>query len=283
MRASLALAPGLLILQATHHAHALVDRVFLSYLPTGAIGALAYAMTLVALVPGVLSLGGAFITLLAEQGTRAARAERLNQAISLAIFLSTGAMLVLALFGDAVVAVLLQRGLFGADDTRLVHAALTAAAAMMLPLFLLTPLDQVFQVEGRVAVMVRRALLGLVINAALNAVFLFGLGWGVTGIALATTLTYWLVLLFALRAAAGLGLRIHWRRHLAWFAWLGTALAPLWLLRTADGYALLAPWAQTLVATAAALALTVLAGLTYPGSERRLVSATLARLGLARS
>lgn len=283
MRASLALAPGLLILQATRHAHALVDRVFLSYLPTGAIGALAYAMTLIALVPGLLSLGGAFITLLAEQGTRAARAERLNQAISLAIFLATGTALFLALFGDAVIALLLQRGLFGADDTRLVHAALAAAAAMILPLFLLTPLDQVFQVEGRVAVMVRRALFGLVINAALNAWFLFGLGWGVAGIALATAITYWLVLLIALRAAARLGLRIDWARHLAWLVWLAAALSPLWLLREIGAPALATPWAQVLAAGSATLLLTLIAGLIYPGPERRLVRDTLTRLAPARS
>jgi putative peptidoglycan lipid II flippase len=278
VKASLILAPGLLILQATQHIYALTDRAFVSYLPEGSIGALSYAMTLVTLVPGLLSMGGSFITVLAENASREVRSLRLKQAISLAIFLALGSALFLFLFGSTVVQVLLERGMFGRTDTQLVHTALAAASGMMLPLFLLAPLDQVFQIEGRVGLMARRTLLGIAVNAALNAWFLFGLGWGLGGVALATTISYWVVLLFACRAASNFGMPLHWRSHIAWAAWLIVFLLLLWPLKLLAQQTEIGAWPLLAASTTATALLLLLGGLTYPGQERVLVRETLSRL-----
>ncbi len=235
-------------------------------------------MTLVTLVPGVLSMGGAFITILAESACRDERAQRLNQAISLAIFLAVGSALFLFLFGSALIQALLERGMFGGTDTQLVYSALAAASIMTLPLFLLPPMDQVFQVEGRVGIMVRRALLGVVVNALLNAWFLFGLGWGLTGIALATALSYWVLLVFAGRAISRLGMTLHWRRHLAWALWLLLFLLPLWPLKIIAAQAGFGAWLLLAASTSATTVLLLLAGLTFPGAERALVRQTLRRV-----
>ncbi len=255
----------------------------MSYLPEGSIGALSYAMTLVTLVPGVLSMGGSFITILAETANRDERGRRLNQAISLAIFLAVGSTLFLFLFGTALIQVLLERGMFGSTDTQLVYSALAAASCMILPLFLMPPMDQVFQVEGRVGILVRRALLGVVVNVLLNAWFLFGLGWGLPGIALATALSYWVLVLFAGRAISRIGLTLDWRRHLVWTSWLFLFLLPLWPLKAFAAQAGINAWLLLAVSMAATTVLLVLAGLTFPGVERALVQQTLRRmLGAAR-
>jgi peptidoglycan biosynthesis protein MviN/MurJ (putative lipid II flippase) len=168
--------------------------------------------------------------------------------------------------------------MFGSADTRLVHTALAAYALLILPLFLLTPLDQVFQVEGRIGVMVRRTLLGLAVNAVLNAWFLFGLGWGLWGIALATSISQWVLLLLGLEAVQRLGITIQWRRHLAWGAWLCLLLALLWPLAVLTETWPLAAWVRLAMGAAATLALLLLAGLSFPGGERAMVRATLSRI-----
>ncbi|MDR0736261.1 MAG: polysaccharide biosynthesis C-terminal domain-containing protein, partial [Zoogloeaceae bacterium] len=211
---ALRMAPGLLLLQGAGYVFILTDRIFVSFLPEGAVAALAYGATLIALLPGFVSLNGAFITVIAEHEDRGKRAERLNDLLSAAIYLGVGAMAFMLMAGESVVQTLFERGMFTAGDTGKVTRAISAYVWMILPLFLMGPMDQVFQVERRISPMVWRVVLGMLANVVLNAWFLFGLGWGVYGVALATAIAYWIMLLTGLGALERLGYVFAKRRHL---------------------------------------------------------------------
>jgi len=277
VRQSLQLAPGLLVLQGAQYIFVLTDRIFVSYLPTGGISAVAYAMTIVSLLPGVISLSGSFITVIAEQDTVEGRGKRLNALLSMGIFIALGATCFMLLAGPAMVQVLLERGMFSAADTQLVATGIFAYAWMVLPLFLIGPLDQIFQVERRIGFMVRRTALGMVANIVLNAWFLFGLGWGLFGIALATSISYWIMLSAGLHGLKKLGYHIDWARHLKWAGWVLIFLAPTYIMSSFVPVSLTHGLPNLLVNVCAVVCVLLIAGLTYPGEESVSVRKTLHR------
>ena len=214
-------APGLLVLNGTYTFFIVMDRIFASFLPgKGAISALAYALVIAGILPALLSLEGAFITVAAEKSSLAQRSETTNDLISLVIFLSVGATAFMAVTGYDVIELLLERGAFGSTDTEAVGNALVAFAFMTAPIFALPPLDQIFQIEKRIGFMVRRTLLGIAVGAVLNYVAIFVLGWGIFGLALATTLSYWLILVAGIFGLVRIGYEIALGRHIRWMVWL---------------------------------------------------------------
>jgi putative peptidoglycan lipid II flippase len=276
----LVMTPSLLILQGAHHLYVLVDRVFISFLPEGAVGALAYGLTLVGLIPALLGLERSFLTIAAESKSDEQEA-KLNELISFCIFLTASSAIFLFVYGELLVRAMFERGLFGQADTEKVTNAISGFAWMLLPLFLMPPLDHVFQVHHRLGVIVRRVLVGLLANVVLNAWFLFVLGWGIWGVALATSISYWIMLLTSLSGLRGLGLQIWWRRHVAWLSWMLALASPVFLL----DYTLQSLEATELVRLAVGSAvlplLSLAAGTSYRGAERELVAKTLARLSFA--
>ena len=82
------MAPKLLLLHAAVYLYQLADNVFISFLSEGSIGALGYGWTLMMVLPGLLSFGGAFITIFAEKRERGEDgADVLNNLITMALFL----------------------------------------------------------------------------------------------------------------------------------------------------------------------------------------------------
>lgn len=278
VRACLVLAPGLLILQGAHFVYVLSDRLFVSFLPEGAVSALAYGMALVALLPGVISISGSFITIIAEKATVAERSSSLNDVISICIYVSTAATLFMAIFGQAMVQVLLERGLFTQADTNNVVSAILGYSWMILPMFLIGVLDQVFQVENKISFMVKRTILGLITNIILNAIFLFGLGWGIWGIALATSISYWIMLLSGLEGVARLGYSVAWRRHALWLSWMTVVMGALYGFSLTGLAAELDGLVRLLVGLSMTLALMLAGGYFYFGRERELVRGSLNRV-----
>jgi putative peptidoglycan lipid II flippase len=282
VRDAFRLAPGLFVLQVSQYVYVLTDRIFVSHLAPGAISALAYALTLTSILPTVAALSGSFITVLAERDSIEDRAVPLNSLISFAILVGALSTCFLASTAGPLVTLLLQRGVFSGEDTAKVATAIYAYSGMVIPLLLIIPLEQVFQVEAKIGLIVRRMLAGIVTNLALNLAFLAA-GWGIFGVALATTASYWVMLVSALYSLRNLGYPIPFSRHLQWLFCIvapqifAQGLAHLWIPNSAG--ALVALLAST-TATLLAVGITVF---TCRGEERALLRGTLQRLITRRS
>jgi putative peptidoglycan lipid II flippase len=247
----------------------MLDVVWASLLPVGTISALFYADRIAQLPLGVvgIAIGTALLPLLARQ-LRAGQAESAmanqNRAIEFGLLFSLPAAVALWLLAEPIIRVLFERGRFGPEDTLRTAGAL-AAFAIGLPAFVLvkafTP-GFFAREDTRTPLVI--AVISVVVNVALNLVFLYGTTLAEVGIALATSLSGWLN---AALLAAILYRRDHWiadqrlmaraLRMLAAAAGMGIAL---WL-----ALALLAPVvAQANVKGALAfVGLCVLGGAVY--------------------
>lgn len=275
--ASLAAAPWLLLVQFGGSLNQFVYRLFASYLPERAVGALSYGSVLAGLVPSMLLFGNAFMTVIAERRDAGeSGAPELNNLISLSLLAAVPASLFLMLFGDGLVSLLLERGVFEQRDTALVAQALAGYAPGMLAMLLGGPVQQLFQLLGRNDVLLGRVGVGLVLGLALNAIFVFGLGWGVGGVALAMSISTLVSLALSLSFLHAQGITLAVRRHLAWLAYL-SLVAGLAAALAKGGAALASgPWAFAMAAAAYA-AVMATAVCAAPGHEGGLIRATLRR------
>lgn len=213
----LRLAPGLLLLQAAGFLFQLSDSLFVSFLQTGAVSALAYGWTLIALVPGMFSFGGSFITVFSEKwGSGEDLSVPLNDLISFGILGGFSLGVFFFAQGNSIISLLLERGLFSSQDTALTAKALAGYCLGLVPLLLIGACDQVCQVMGRVGLQVRRVLFGLVLNAILNGLFVFLWHWDVGGVSLATSVSYVVMLVSSLHGIHSKEVRIAWGSHFRW-------------------------------------------------------------------
>jgi peptidoglycan biosynthesis protein MviN/MurJ (putative lipid II flippase) len=277
IRRTLQLAPGLLVLQGIGYVFVLTDRIFVSFLSVGEVSALAYGMMLPALLPSLLALNDSFITVIAEQDTRAKRSERLNDLISMAIYVGIGGTAFMLIAGQTIIQVVFERGAFSAGNTKSVALALSAYAWSIVPMFLINSLDRVYQVERKISLIVLRSMLGLLANIFLTVWFLFGLNWGLYGVALATSISYWVMLLAGLSGLKYIGYDLEKHRHLRWGCWnafvlalaSGGFVAVMFLL--GSGILTLCVGALTFGGTM------LLAGLSCRGRERDLIKSIIKR------
>ncbi len=274
-------APNLLILQTTQHLYILADRFFVSFLGTGSMGALAYGRTISYFLESLLSIRGSFITVFAEATQPAKKNIVYNDLISLAIYLALPLNIFLVLFGKDIIALFLERGMFTNTDTELVSLAVSGFSWALLPVMLQGPMEQIFQVQGRLDLIVLRTLSGLLTNIVLNSVFVFILGWGIWGIALATAIGHWVVLIVGIGAAGKLALKFNWRGHLAWMAWIiaGVMLTSLVVHEIVLSFALKY---QVVLQAFLFSVLTLLLGVSYWGAEGKLVRGVVKRVVLKR-
>jgi putative peptidoglycan lipid II flippase len=175
----------------------MLDVVWASLLPVGSISALYYADRIAQLPLGVvgIAIGTALLPLLARQ-LRAGQAESAmanqNRAIEFGLLLSLPAAVALWLLSDPIVRVLFERGRFGPEDTVRTAGAL-AAFALGLPAFVLVKaLTPGFFAREDTRTPLYVAIVAIVVNLVLNAVFLYGTNLAQVGIALATSLSGWL-------------------------------------------------------------------------------------------
>lgn len=211
--------PALMLLYGTFSIFAILDRVFASYLSEGSISALAYALMLVLVIPSLLGIKSSFLTVAAEKTSKSKRTEIFNDLISLIIFISTGTTAFMLLAGDEIIEFLFERGAFGVKDTIAVTSALVAFSLIVTPTLLLKPLDQIFQIENKIGIMVRRTFFGIVVGALLNYLAVFVLGLGTFGIALATTVSFWTIAMLGIYSFLKIGYELDIARHLRWAGW----------------------------------------------------------------
>jgi putative peptidoglycan lipid II flippase len=175
----------------------MLDVVWASLLPVGTISAIYYADRIAQLPLGVvgIAIGTALLPLLARQ-LRAGQAQSAmanqNRAIEFGLMLSLPAALALWLLADPLIRTLFERGRFGPDDTLRTASAL-AAFAVGLPAFVLVKaLTPGFFAREDTRTPLYVATTAIVVNIALNIVFLYGTALAQVGIALASSLSGWL-------------------------------------------------------------------------------------------
>ena len=278
IRVILKSSPGLLSLQFFHYLLILSDRWFVSFLPKGNLGALAYGRMLSFLLVGLLNMQGAFLTVFSELDEALVKKNRVyNDFFSLSVFMALPASIFLILMGQDVVSILLERGVFSSDDTILVYRALAGFSWSLFPMIVLGPLEQIFQAQGKINLLVWRKVIGMLVNVLGNYFFLFVLGWGVFGIAAASSVSYWAVLLCGIAALRKIGLSLMCKRVLAWSLWmLSVSLLAAFLILQAGRHI---DWPILIYLKPFIFAAIIIpAGFFYWGPEGALVKATLMRL-----
>src|SRR5690349_20585395 len=157
----------------------LLDVVWASILPAGSIAALYYADRIAQLPLGVIgiAIGTALLPLLAHQlraGSDEAAMANQNRAIEFGLLFSLPSAVALWIFAEPIIRVLFEHGKFGPEDTQRTAGAL-AAYALGLPAFMLVKaLTPGFFAREDTRTPLVIAIVAIVVNVALNAVFVLG-------------------------------------------------------------------------------------------------------------
>ncbi len=178
----------------------LVDTLIASFLPSGDLTALYYADRINQLPMGTLGIAIGTV-LLPQMSALLAKDDRKgaddiqNRSAALALFLTlpfAGAFLVVP---DIIMLGLFAHGAFQLEAAHAAAAALMAYAVGLPAFVLIRCVAPTFYARGDTATPVRATLLSVGVNIALKFVLVWGLSWGVTGIALGTSLAAWVNLI----------------------------------------------------------------------------------------
>ena len=148
-------------MQASPISFVFTDRIFVFYLESGTISALAYATTLMLTIPAVIGVADYFLSLYSEKTSIDVKTIRINNMFSFVILIGIPSMYILFLKGDLIVSILFERGNFTSNSTQMVNLALVPLSFMIIPLLVQKAIDQIFQVENKVSIVLIRTLLGL--------------------------------------------------------------------------------------------------------------------------
>ncbi|NCP15030.1 MAG: murein biosynthesis integral membrane protein MurJ [Sphingomonadales bacterium] len=188
-----------------------IDLAFYRYLPDGSISYMAYADRWNQLPLGVIgiALGTAILPALSRYIAKSQDDEAVRlqaNAIELAMLLTLPCAVALFFTGSAFVKAFMEGQAFTAEDAR-VTGMVTSALVIGLPAYVLVKvLTPNFFARKDTRTPVITAAVSLVVTVSLNAAFIFGLGLGVVGLALAGAIGAWvnIMLLGAILARRGL-------------------------------------------------------------------------------
>lgn len=181
-----------------------VDRFFASYLDTGGISALSYGFVIIGIPVSVLMLENIFITPLAEAERKD---EMMGRIVSGILIISIPMAAFLSYYAFDIVKFAFERGVFTTASTQMTSEALRILALYIPGLFLNPMLYRLLQVTDNLKGVVKYGFLSVAMNIGLNFLFL-RLGMGLGGLALATILSGYFVLLVNFLIVRGKGLRI---------------------------------------------------------------------------
>ncbi len=222
--------PSLFVLHGSNYLFIFSDRFFATFLNEGDISALAYATTLVLVIPIVIGIPYYFLTIYADEKSLDQQSRKTNDMFSLAILISLSAFIFFLIVGDNLISFLFERGKFSYQDTSRVNELLLILSSMLLPLFIQRPIDQIFQVEKKINIIVKRTLAGLILNVVLNYTFIFYLNFGIFGVAFATSISNWAILILSMEQLRKLKIRVYWKRHILFILWLLIIFISIFLL-----------------------------------------------------
>ncbi len=194
-----------------------IDQILASFLPTGAVAALAYAQTLWFLPVSLfgMSISSAELPEMASgagTGEEAARAlrERLVQALRRVAFFVVPTVAVFAVLGDSLVAFVFQTGKFGRSDVEYVWAVLAGSAVGLLASTLGRLYASTFWALHDTRTPLRFAVVRVLLTTALGWLLAFpvprALGldpkWGLPGLTVSAGIAGWLEMALLRRALA---------------------------------------------------------------------------------
>ena len=161
-----------------------VDVIIASLLPPGTVSVLYYADRVQQLPLGVIgtAVGTALLPLLSRQvraGEAAASTTTLNRAIEYGLFLTLPAAVALAVSAAPIMAVLFQRGAFGAHSVHLSAVALTAYAIGLPAFVLVKVVAPGFFARADMVTPVKIGVAAVALNLGMNVAF--NLGFILTG------------------------------------------------------------------------------------------------------
>ncbi len=188
-RQFLPMAAGALVMGS----NPLIDQAFAAALPAGSVSALSYGNRLISF-PLTLAAGAIgtavlpyFAGMIASQDFAGAR-NVLRKSLMVIFAVSVPVVLLLVVFSVPMVRILFQRGAFTGQDTLLV-AQIQALAAFQVPFYLggivVVRMVSAFQMNQ---ILMWGAVLNLMVNVVANYIFMHY--FGVAGIALSTSLVY---------------------------------------------------------------------------------------------
>ncbi|HTI85934.1 MAG TPA: murein biosynthesis integral membrane protein MurJ [Alphaproteobacteria bacterium] len=251
-----------------YQVNVLLDVVFASFLPTGAISFLYYADRVAQLPLGVIgvAVGTALLPRISRQiraGQEAQSIADQNRAIEGAILLTLPAAIALAVAAIPITAVLFGRGRFGGDEIGATAAALAAFAAGLPAQVLVKVLSPGFYAREDTKTPVKIALGAMILNAAVALSLMPFIAH--VGIAIATSVAGWF-------NAMMLGRVLMKRGHFAADSRLrarlvrivGASIAMGLVVAVADQM-LAAAWTGSLLMRVGALAIVIAAGLASFG------------------
>ncbi|HYC64363.1 MAG TPA: murein biosynthesis integral membrane protein MurJ [Reyranellaceae bacterium] len=190
----------------------MLDVVWASLMPAGAIAALYYADRLAQLPLGVagVAIGTALLPLLARNlrsGDEEAAMDNQNRAVELGLLFALPAAAALWILAEPITRLLFERGQFIPSDTVRAASALSAFAVGIPAFVAIKALTPGFFAREDTRTPLYTAIISIIANIALNIVFLYATNLQHVGIALASSLAGWLnlAMLMAILVARG-----HW-------------------------------------------------------------------------
>lgn len=168
----------------------LIDQVFASFLSTGSISALSYALKLISVPTGVIfaSVGRAALPYLSRH-VGINDLQGFKQTLHLYIWgvgCGTGVLsVIMVVLAHPVVQILFQRGAFTATDTDRTAITLAGFAIGLVPMAFVFILSQSFSALGKTRILLLMGVYNVFINAVFD--FIFAHFWQSEGIALATS------------------------------------------------------------------------------------------------
>lgn len=175
----------------------LIDFYLASYLPTGSRTALYYADRINQLPLGVLGIALGTV-LLPEMSRRLAQGDRAgsdvaqNRSAAMSLLLTLPFAVVFLVIPGIIIRAVFLHGAFNAGAAQLATAALMAYGAGLPAMALVRIVASTFYARHDTATPARATVTALVSNIALKLLFVWGLGLGVSGLALATSLAAWI-------------------------------------------------------------------------------------------
>jgi putative peptidoglycan lipid II flippase len=166
----------------------IVDRYFASFLEEGAISALFYGYILATAVPLIMNVENVFVTPLSEESDRSALLTRILSGMWM---VALPVMAFTLYFSSDLVRGFFERGAFSARSSGMTTEALRYFI-LGLPAFFMLPVTmRILQIFNRLR-WIPILVFGLLsLDAFLNYLFVFRLGMGIKGIALATSIGIW--------------------------------------------------------------------------------------------